>query len=186
MLAFQNWVQSKMPVGSSTGDPPHQCPPGASLSCPGGPWHHLLLRLWMGLAQSSGASCPVQDGCQDAVGQAGPQCLAISLAPAGIFLECDEAEQEAVAGRTGRQADRRAGSGGGGSTENSSSWCPVLGPTRGATGEAILGGMPRTLPFGLHPCPTWAQLITSHRLPWGPGKDKDLTRESYQPWWVCT
>lgn len=183
---FQTWVQSKMPVGRSTGDPPpnahrgRPCPvlegPGTtSFSGCGWDWHSPLGRPALS---------------RMAVRMLWAK-LGLSVWPSPWLLQefsLNEMEQNRRLWQEGRE-DRQTG--GRAVGEEGARGIQVLGALcwvqcGGPLVKPCLVECPPDASLWIAPPPTWAQLITSHPLPWGPGKDKDLTRESYQPWWVCT
>lgn len=164
------WVWAEAP------EAPH-CPPG----CPWPaqrPLESNPLQLWAPLAQSYWGI----------LSHPAPPCLTTSLAPVGSFLEmtwsrAGDCGQEAGWEGSAGEPDRRekgqaggAGSGAGGEHADARCWVPCAGPDVAASRWRIhtWGEVPNLSP-PLRAVPKWGHLVTSHPLPWGPAKEKDLT-----------
>lgn len=162
-------------------------PTGVSLACPAGPWSQPLLQPVL-----PGRPALSRMAVGMAVGQSGPPCLTISLAPVGIFLETrrSRAGDGGQGGWMGREDGKRGGRAGKAVGELGEWGSQVLSARGSVKGccwpqlKPFLRNPPEPLP-GVAPPPQWDHLVSSRPLPWGPGKEEDLAWESCQPWWIC-
>lgn len=148
-----------MGVGGGAEAPPY-CPPGClrpALEAPAVDPLSGSGRDWR--RPPAGRPAPSGMAVRMAVGQAGPQCLTISLAPVGIFLETRRSRvgdcgQGGRMGRKDGKGGRQAGAGRvGGAGGVRESRCPGLGQCLLlAAGRAIHGERPK--PFALSGTPT--------------------------------